>query len=149
MNNNNSNETNSFSNIQVHRMLWFLFSVFINFNSFKFISVKSKEHQMDLFQQYTTDDLSSYTQSIIDWKTMFQYLQDYRIKAIEQSRFYVIFMRLFMYWLWKRSVWTTALDGNLSTETFENVSRKSYEIDLSIEWMVFILEEKINKWTNN
>jgi len=51
--------------------------------------VKSKEHQMDLFQQYTTDDLSSYTQSIIDWKAMFQHLQDYRTTAIEQSRLLV------------------------------------------------------------
>lgn len=41
---------------------------------------------MELFQQYTNDDLSSYAQSAIDWQSMFRYLQDYRQKAIEQSR---------------------------------------------------------------
>ncbi len=34
---------------------------------------------MELFEQYTSDE------SIIDWKTMFEGLQDYRKKAIEQS----------------------------------------------------------------
>lgn len=35
---------------------------------------------MELFEEYTHDD-----QSIIDWKSMFEGLQDYRKKAIEQS----------------------------------------------------------------
>jgi len=41
---------------------------------------------MELFQKYTNDDLSSYAQSTINWQLMFQHLQDYRKKAIEQSR---------------------------------------------------------------
>jgi hypothetical protein len=40
---------------------------------------------MELFRKYTNDDLSSYAQSTIDWQSMFQCLQDYRKKAIEQS----------------------------------------------------------------
>jgi hypothetical protein len=40
---------------------------------------------MELFQQYTNDDLSSYAQSAIKWKSMFEHLQDYRKKAIDQS----------------------------------------------------------------
>jgi len=34
---------------------------------------------MELFQEYTND------QSVIDWKSIFQGLQDYQKKAIEQS----------------------------------------------------------------
>ena len=41
---------------------------------------------MELFQEYTNDDLSSYAQSTIDWQSMFYCLQDYRKKAIEQSK---------------------------------------------------------------
>lgn len=52
----------------------------------KFIPITSHERQMELFQQYTNDDVSSYAQSAINWQTMFHCLQDYRQKAIEQSR---------------------------------------------------------------
>jgi hypothetical protein len=45
----------------------------------KFIEISSTERQMELFEQYTGD------QSMINWKSMFQGLQDYRKKAIEQS----------------------------------------------------------------
>jgi hypothetical protein len=48
---------------------------------------------MELFQKYTNDDLSSYAQSIINWKLMFQYLQDYRKKAVEQSRISLISLK--------------------------------------------------------
>ncbi|UJR15561.1 hypothetical protein I4U23_002500 [Adineta vaga] len=49
--------------------------------------ITSHERQMELFQQYTNDELSSYAQSTIDWPTMFQQLQDYRKKAIEQNQY--------------------------------------------------------------
>ncbi len=55
----------------------------------KFIPIPSNERQMELFQQYTNDDLSSYAQSVVDWQLMFQHLQDYRKKAIEQSEFFI------------------------------------------------------------
>ncbi len=51
----------------------------------KFIPITSHERQIELFQQYTNDDLGSYTQSTIDWQSMFHCLQDYRQKSIEQS----------------------------------------------------------------
>ena len=51
------------------------------------IPIPSPEHQMELFQQYTNDDLSSYAQSSINWKSMFHSLQDYRAKAIEQNNY--------------------------------------------------------------
>jgi hypothetical protein len=70
-------------------ILYFLFKK-ISF-LFKFIHISSNERQMELFQKYTNDDLSSYAQSIINWKLMFQYLQDYRKKAVEQSRISLIF----------------------------------------------------------
>jgi hypothetical protein len=41
---------------------------------------------MELFQQYINDDMSSYAQASIDWRTMFNYLQEYRRKAVEQSK---------------------------------------------------------------
>jgi hypothetical protein len=41
---------------------------------------------MELFQQYTNDDLSCYGQSIIDWQSMFQCLQEYRKKAKDQGK---------------------------------------------------------------
>ncbi len=46
---------------------------------FKFIEITSIERQMELLEQYTAD------QSIIDWKSIFEGLQEYRRKAIEQS----------------------------------------------------------------
>jgi hypothetical protein len=63
------------------------FSIFLNRISFgfKFIPIPSNGRQMELFQQYTNDDLSGYAQSAINWQSIFQYLQDYRKKAIEQS----------------------------------------------------------------
>ncbi|CAF1083083.1 unnamed protein product [Adineta ricciae] len=53
----------------------------------QFKHIPSRDRQMELFQQYTNDELSSYAQSTIDWQTMFQYLQDYRTKAIEQNQY--------------------------------------------------------------
>ncbi len=46
---------------------------------FKFIEITSIERQMELLEQYTAD------QSIIDWKSIFEGLQEYRRQAIEQS----------------------------------------------------------------
>lgn len=46
---------------------------------------------MKLFEDYTNDESSCYDGSNIDWKTMFQSLQSYRQKAIEQSKFYRIY----------------------------------------------------------
>ncbi len=45
----------------------------------KVIEISSTKRQMELFEQYTGD------QSMIDWKSIFEGLQDYRKKAIEQS----------------------------------------------------------------
>ncbi len=50
---------------------YFLFS--------KFIEISSTERQMELLEQYTAD------QPMINWKSMFEGLQDYRKKAFEQS----------------------------------------------------------------
>ncbi|CAF2665735.1 unnamed protein product [Rotaria sp. Silwood2] len=53
----------------------------------QFLDIPSIERQMELFQQYTNDDLNFDVQSTIDWQTMFQCLQDYRKKAIEQHQY--------------------------------------------------------------
>lgn len=46
----------------------------------KFIPITSPDRQMELLEQYTAN------QSDIPWKMIFEGLQDYRKKAIEQSR---------------------------------------------------------------
>ncbi|CAF0829067.1 unnamed protein product [Adineta ricciae] len=45
-----------------------------------FTKISSSERQMELFEQYTKE------QPLIDWKSMFECLQDYRAKAIEQHQ---------------------------------------------------------------
>ncbi|CAF2782624.1 unnamed protein product [Rotaria sp. Silwood2] len=47
----------------------------------EFIKISSTERQIELFNQYTNDE------SIINWKSMFEGLQDYRKKVIEQGQY--------------------------------------------------------------
>ncbi|CAF4354288.1 unnamed protein product, partial [Rotaria socialis] len=47
----------------------------------EFIKISSTERQMELFAEYTHDE------PLIDWKSMFEILQDYRKKAIEQNQY--------------------------------------------------------------
>ncbi|CAM4778548.1 unnamed protein product [Rotaria magnacalcarata] len=47
----------------------------------EFIKISSTERQMELFAEYTHDE------PVIDWKSMFEILQDYRKKAIEQNQY--------------------------------------------------------------
>ena len=51
----------------------------------QFTKITSPERQMELFQQYTNDDLSSYGQFTTDWPSMFQSFQDSRQTATEQG----------------------------------------------------------------
>ncbi|CAF4038174.1 unnamed protein product [Rotaria sp. Silwood2] len=53
--------------------------IFVFFS--KFIKISSTERQIELFNQYTNDE------SIINWKSMFEGLQDYRKKVIEQGQY--------------------------------------------------------------
>ena len=52
---------------------------------FQFVAISSEQDQMDLFRQYTNDDLSAYAQSVTNWQMVFQCLQEYRRKAIDLS----------------------------------------------------------------
>ncbi|CAF1375268.1 unnamed protein product [Rotaria sordida] len=58
-----------------------------NLPKLQFTHIPSIERQMELFQQYTNDDLNFDVQSTIDWQIMFQCLKDYRKKAIEQHQY--------------------------------------------------------------
>lgn len=102
--------------LQVNSTWTWFYSILVSF-FLKFVPITSTDRQMELLEEYTAD------QSMINWKSIFEGLQDYRKKAIEQSiihksNLFFDFLNFFF-----RSIWTIIMDWSLSSENFENISR--------------------------